>query len=732
MEQRVLKENELVLLSDELGDIPEIRHRLGLYLRDTRYLSIFELTTSGYKPRHLASSCRQDCVCDIQLASPTIEARDGKTILARSIGIVRSRFITNGLHERITLYNYNSSSAEVDLTMMLGSDFSDIFEVRGYERKKRGTISKPKFNGKKLTFEYTGLDKIKRTTDIVFDMSPSDVEIYEGSRLLKQRPGTFLPESTELITSTVIHPPSAKVTWNLTLEPRETVPLVLHVYAREGEPEVESFDFERGLTLVCERFQRWHDRCTIIETDNEMFDRLVERSIFDLRLLLQRTGEGYVVSAGVPWYSCVLGPVSLISSLQTLMVNPQLAVQTLRYLAKHQGTKEDPARDEAPGKIIHEIRRGEIARMGDIPHSAFYGSIDATPLFLILFAETMKWLDNDDIFQELLPAARKALEWMFQYGDIDDDGYLEYQSKSKGGINNKGWWDSRGLIHYSDGSPVSYPVSLAEVQGYYYKAMNDMAYLLNRNSEDELAHGLLERATKLKENFNRDFWLEDQRYFAQALDSHKNTVPNITSSIGRCLYCGIIDDDKARYVITRLTSPDMTSGWGIRTMSRKAPLYNPMSYLHGSVWPHDNSIIVAGMKRYGYHWEVDEIATQIFDASAFFDYHRLPELFGGFHRDREAYSIPAEYPASCTPHAWAAGSIFMLLQSIIGLQVNAADRRIYLSPRLPNWLQYASVKNLSIGHKTLSLHFDRRAPDEETRFEISDNEAGVEVVIPPR
>jgi glycogen debranching enzyme len=270
------------------------------------------------------------------------------------------------------------------------------------------------------------------------------------------------------------------------------------------------------------------------------------------------------------------------------------------------------------------------------------------------------------------------------------------------------------------------------VQGYAYRAMNEMGALLERKGDRKLAHTLARRAAALKRKFNVDFWLEDQRYFAQALDARKRPVPNITSTVGRCLFCDIIDEDKARYVVTRLSSPEMDSGWGIRNLSSRAENYNPMSYRHGSVWPQDNSLIVAGMKRYGYHWEVDEITSQVFDASTFLPQRRLPELFAGFRRDAEAYSIPAEYPASCSPHAGAAGSIFLLLQSLLGIQADAAARRIYLSPRLPKWLRHVSADNLRVGDKTVSLRFDRVGDDEETRFEISDNEAGLEVVVPPR
>ncbi len=732
LEQRVLKDDELVFVCDELGDIPEGRRRLGLYYRDTRYLSTFELTINGHRLRHLSSSCQRGCICESQLANPTINARDDTTILARTIGIQRTRFLSKAFNERITLYNYNQFPACIDLTLYLGSDFSDIFEVRGFQREKAGIVSEPRFQDSKLTLEYTGLDGIKRSTEFTFDISPSKVDIEKDTRLLMQRPSTFLPESTDIISSTMVRPPSARAIWNLTIEPMKSMSLTFSILPIEDQSQAEVTSFDYGLSCSCCRFEDWHDECTKIETDNELFNQLLQRSIVDLRLLLEQTTDGLVPDAGIPWFCCISGPNSLITSLQILMLNPQVAVNTLRYLARHRGTKVNPWRDEEPGKIVHEMRKGEMARTEEIPHTAYYGSIDATPLFLILFTEAMKWLDDDNLFQEILPAAKLALEWMQRYGDLDGDGYLEYLSRSTGGIQEQGWKDSRGLISYPDGTPVSSPIALAEVQGYAYMAMKEMASLLEMKGESKLARELDLKAKTLKDNFNRDFWLEEQLYFAQALDSNKEPVKNVTSSIGHCLFCDIIDEEKANYVVNRLTSSDMTSGWGIRTLSSRAPRYNPMSYRQGSIWPHDNAFIVAGMQRYGYHWEVEETTSQVFEAGAFFTYNRLPELFGGFHRNREAYSVPAEYPASCSPQAWAAGSIFLLFQSMLGLQVDAVAKRVYLSPRLPGWLRYASVQNLRVGRKTVSLYFERQMPDEETRFEISDNDAGVEVVIPPR
>ncbi|UCG84191.1 MAG: amylo-alpha-1,6-glucosidase [Dehalococcoidia bacterium] len=732
MEQRVLKDNDLVMLSDERGDMPQTRRRLGLYFRDTRYLSIFELRINGQELRHLASSCRQNAVCDIQLANPTVTSRDGMPILARTIGVERNRYLLDGFHERITLYNYNSFDAQLDLELNIGGDFADIFEIRGLERKQRGTIIEPVATDSEVSFQYAGLDGIDRTMQVSFDTKPSAIKLEPQSQILGQRPSTFLPDATDITITTMLRPPCAKITWNLTVKPRDPLLLYIHIAAIEGQYQIEHVTYEQGLSKACQRYKDWCNECTEIETNNELFNNLLERSLLDLRLLQRWTSDGPIPDAGIPWFCCIFGSQSIVTALQTLMINPEISAETLHHLARHQGKQVDLSNEEEPGKIIHEMRSGEMARTSEIPHAAYYGSIDATPLFLILFAETMKWLDDDELYQEIIPSAKLALEWIIHYGDVDGDGYVEYVTHSTGGIGDQGWRDSRGAILHPDGTVVPQPITLALVQGYVYRALVEMAQLLIRKGEQKYARDLETRASILKQNFNRDFWLENNRYFAQALDPQKKPVENIVSSIGHCLYCGIVDEDKARYVVTRLSSPEMASGWGIRTLSSRSPNYNPMSYRNGSIWPYDNSLIVAGMKRYGYHWEVEEIISQVFEASAFLPYTRLPELYGGFHRNREAYSIPAQYPASCVPQAYSAGSAFLLFQSMLGLQADAASKRIYLSPRLPNWLQHAAVRNLRIGRKTLNLQFERQLTDEETRFEISDNEAEAEVVIPPR
>ncbi len=732
MADHVLKENELVMVSNEFGDMPEGRRRLGLYYRDMRFLSDFDLTIDGQKPRLLASSSEQNHVVDIQMANPTIELPNGNVARARSISIRRSRYLKDdGLHERISLYNHNPFPVTLELTLTFSSDFCDIFEVRGLERRERGTISQPTFSDSHLLLSYSGLDGIERRTEIIFDIPPSGVEIEETPlQVLVRRPSTFLPEATDNATMVTLHPCCARVQWKLILEPRIPSAITFHIFVAEGQPNPTIVDFDQGLTEISETYDNWCATCVKLETSHEMFNRWLQRSIRDLRMLMEQTPDGAVPAAGIPWFSCIFGRDSLITSLQTLMLNPEFAKTTLRLLARHQGSKVDNWRDEEPGKIVHEMRKGELANLKQIPHSAYYGSVDATPLFLVVFTEVMKWLDDDEFYQELLPAAKRALRWMEQYGDLDGDGYIEYISRAPGGLNEQGWKDSRGSLAYPDGSPVLHPVALVEVQGYAYKALSEMSELLQRKGETGLALTLSQKAMTLKENFNRDFWLEQQGFLAQALDGDKRPIEMVTSNPGHCLLCGILDEERTRYVVSRLSAAEMACGWGIRTMSSRSLRFNPMSYHNGSIWPHDNSLIVAGMKRYGYHWEVEQIISQLFQASQFFRYSRLPELYCGFARDREAHSVPAEYPVSSSPQAWAAGSAILLLQSMLGLQPDAAHDRLYLSPRLPSWLKSVCVGNLRIGRGSINLSFELR--NGETIFEIAENTAGVEVVIPPR
>jgi len=725
----VLKEGELVMVSDEIGDMPEGRRHLGLYHHDTRYLSILNMLINGQKPRLLTSSSEQNYIAVIQMSNPTLELAGGEVALTHTISIRRDCTIKDALYEQISFYNHNRFDVPLTVTITFGGDFVDLFEVRGWERKKRGIISIPEASASKIILNYRGLDGIGRHTEVGFEVAPSHIETEREyvHPLPTRRTSSFLPESYEVAPRIISRPPCVKVTWELVLTPRIPfdITFAIQVYEKRRPSVVSSFS--KCLGEVQKSYSEWQQECTVVETDNDFFNRLLERSVLDLRLLIEDTPEGLVPAAGIPWFACVFGRDSLITSLQTLMLNPQIAVGTLRFLAKHQGTKVDPWHDEEPGKIVHEIRKGELANLDEIPHSAYYASVDATPLFVMLFAETMKWLDDDELFREILPAAKLALEWMEKHGDLDGDGYIEYLSRSPGGLRDHGWRDSHGALTYPDGTPVEPPVALVEVQGYAYKAFTGMAELLHRKGELTLSRKLAKRAANLKKNFNRDFWLADRQFFAQGLDASKKPIDLVTSNPGHCLPCDIIDADKAEYLVKRLMSRDMACGWGIRTVTSRTPRFNPMGYHQGSIWPHDNSLIVAGMRRYGYIKEAEEVTSQIFEASMHFPYSRLPELFCGFARDKDFPGMPVKYPASCSPHAWASGSAILLLQSMLGMQANVARRRLYLNPKLPQWLKYVSLQNLRIGKGTVNLYFERH--EEETSFRITENSAGIQVVI---
>jgi glycogen debranching enzyme len=388
------------------------------------------------------------------------------------------------------------------------------------------------------------------------------------------------------------------------------------------------------------------------------------------------------------------------------MFRPDLAVAALRFLAHYQGRKVDDFTDEEPGRILHELRRGELAALGIIPHRPYYGSIDATPLFIILLAETVRWTGDTGLAAELFENATRAVEWIEKYGDKDGDGYVEYLTRSPRGIKHQGWKDSEAPILDEDGRPVEPPIALAEVQAYVYAAYQAYADLLDWLGRPGAAE-FRARAAELSRRFNRDFWVEDGGFFAVALDASKRPVRTLASNAGHCLWAGIVDRDRALTLAERLLQEDMLSGWGLRTLSSRVPGFNPMSYHNGSVWPHDNSLIAAGLKRYGLSEQANLVISQVFDAAQTFRYLRLPELFCGFTRDRRYYSAPAEYPLSSSPQAWAAGTALSFCQTILGIRPDGVRDRLDLNPTLPPWLNEVMVRRLRVGRAELDLRFRR-------------------------
>jgi glycogen debranching enzyme len=453
---------------------------------------------------------------------------------------------------------------------------------------------------------------------------------------------------------------------------------------------------------------------------------LLTRGLRDLRALYTRMDGTGVIAAGIPWYVAVFGRDTLITSHQLLMLNTAPARESLQVLANLQGTEVEDWRDEEPGKILHEIRRGELAGSGFLPHSPYYGSVDSTPWFLILLAQYFRWTNDRAFVEELLPNAEAALSWIDEYGDLDGDGLVEYKSRSKRGLTNHGWKDSWDSVVHTDGTLAEPPIALVEVQGYVYMAKQRMADVYAALGDEERAARLRKEAGVLRDRLQEAFWMEDEQYFAGAVDGEKQLVRTVVSNPGHLLYCGAVDDTFAEKVARRLFQPDMFSGWGIRTMSKTAKAYNPMSYHDGSVWPHDNALIAAGLKRYGFVNTTNRVATAMFDAAVHSDYMRLPELYCGF--TRRTPTSPVQYPVACSPQAWAAGSPFLLLQAMLGLSALAHQNLLTVNkPHLPRWLNYVELRNLRVGESTLTLVFRREG--EMTGFSLVSRDGDVRVVM---
>jgi glycogen debranching enzyme len=441
-------------------------------------------------------------------------------------------------------------------------------------------------------------------------------------------------------------------------------------------------------------------------SDVDDFDGLLRRATSDLRALHAEMDGACVISAGIPWYSTIFGRDSIITSLETLPLNPAIAIDTLRYLAHHQGRREQPYTEEQPGKILHELRRGEMARTGEIPHVPYYGSIDATPLWLVLLHETWRWTGDAALVRDLLPHAERALEWMDRFGDIDGDGFVEYASTSEKGLRNQGWKDSGDGVPFPDGRLPEPPIALVEVQGYVHDAKVRMAELYRSVGRTDRAAALRKEAAALRDRIRAAFWMEDAGTFALALDGHKRPVPTATTNAGHLLWSRVPTPAQARRVAARLLEPDFFSGWGIRTLSAVHPVFNPMSYHNGSVWPHDNALVVLGMALQGHARAALPVMRALSEAGTSSEVQRLPELFCGMSRGTRAH--PVGYPVSCSPQAWASGALFMLLQALLGIYPEAPAKVLHVrDPVLPDFLGELTVTGLAIGRSRVALQFRR-------------------------
>jgi glycogen debranching enzyme len=600
---------------------------------------------------------------------------------ADTLSIRRTRFLADGLRERVGVLNANAHPVEITVELEFEAAFRDMFAVRAYRDLSLTPLAStlgPREGG--LFFERVGRDGVRRTTEITLRPTPDAIE---GNVFRVKR----------------------------TLAPQQFLQLELAAIPREdgAAPAASPDRFDDAIDALNARYRRFLRGCSRHTTSSETLDEgLITRSALDLRALLEFHPSGPFPTAGIPWYAVPFGRDGLICAYQTLGWNPDIARGTLRLLAAHQGQKVDDFTEEEPGKIFHELRRGELARLGEVPHHPYYGSVDATPLFALVFAEAVKWTGDRVLWRELLPAAERALTWCDTYGDPDRDGYVEYGTRSSE-MRSQGWKDSPQSVCDPDGKWSKLPIALVEVQSYVYAAKMGVADLYELDGDRARAERLRDEASSLRERFERDFWMEPDQCYAQALDGDKRHVPAVTSNAGHALWCGIASPERAAAVTRRLMEPDMYTGWGIRTLSSRYPTYNPMSYHNGSVWPHDNSLIAQGFARYGFREEAAEIVSALIEAGRRFPNNRLPELWCGFQRDLRFSSRPADYLVSCIPQAWSAGMTFLCLRTLLGMQPDLTTQRLLLDPALPPWLERIDVRDLRIFDTRVTFRI-RRSP----------------------
>ena len=696
---RVLKHGETFGVFDRLGDIHHVGvAEQGVYHEGARFLSELGLTVNGERPLLLNSTVRTDnSLLQVNLTNPDLMQQGRRHVPTGTVHIARRTFLWQAAHyEELRLFNYGRHEVELELALGFDADYADIFEVRGVTRAARGHLLPPRWQGQILELGYRGLDGVTRRTRIRFGRRP---DVHEAGRAV----------------------------FRLRLPPQEGTRIDFTIAFETGEaPLLETFAGARGeLQQVVEARSR---QAAEVHTSNEQFNDWVNRSAADLHMLITETEHGPYPYAGVPWYSTPFGRDGIITALQYLWLYPELARGVLAFLAAHQADEEDPRRDAEPGKILHELRHGEMAALGEVPFQRYYGTVDATPLFVMLAGAYYERTGDRPFLEAIWPNIERALEWIDRYGDRDGDGFVEYERRCEHGLANQGWKDSHDSVFHADGRLAEGPIALCEVQGYVYAARRAAAELAGVFGEVERARSLHVQADDLRRRFNEAFWCEELSTFVLALDGDKRPCRVVTSNAGHALFTGIAAEEYARRTGETLLAEPAFNGWGVRTVAKGAPRYNPMSYHNGSVWPHDNALIAAGLARYGYADQALRILTGLFDASIMVDLHRLPELFCGF--TRQPGQGPTRYPVACEPQAWAAGAVFHLLQACLGLRFSPRKPQITFSyPRLPAWLDRVEIRNLRVGGGTIDLALRRHPLDVGINVLRKDGDIDVAVIV---
>ena len=695
---RVLLNGDTFAVFDRSGDIQPVGFgQQGIFHNETRHLSRLEMRLSGFRPLLLSSTVREDNILfGIDLTNPDIQLESGASLPRGTVHIYRAKFLTNLIcYDQIVLSNYGEAAIDVELSFDFEADFADIFEVRGEKRKRRGDKRPSEIGRSSVTLIYDGLDHIRRTTRV--ECSLPSCQPHDG--------GITVPLHVEA---------HGEVSFNVNV-----------VCDREGTDHERVVSYSDALQTMSHKRGNGPLVDVDIQTSNEQFNSWIRRSQSDLAMMITQTPHGLYPYAGVPWFSTVFGRDGIITALELLWLAPDVAKGVLSYLAATQATSHDAARDADPGKILHEMRKGEMARLGEVPFGRYYGTVDGTPLFVLLAAAYYERTADADFLREIWPNILAALEWIDVYGDSDGDGFVEYARQTDHGLVQQGWKDSNDSVFYSDGRLAVGPIALCEVQAYVYAAKNGIAAVADDLGHNDLAEKLRTQASTLRTNFHSMYWSDELGMFALALDGEKKQCDVRSSNAGQCLFSGIATDAQYRSISDGLMSPAFFSGWGVRTLVTGERRYNPMSYHNGSMWPHDNALIALGALRRSDKDLALRITSSLLDLASEVMLHRLPELICGF--GRRPGKGPTLYPVACSPQAWAAGSVFMLLQSCLGLEIRASEQRIYLHhSALPEKLQHVRIRNLKVGNASVDLSCERYA--ETVSVNILRRSGSVEIV----
>ena len=750
-----IKDNDLFLVTDTLGNIGgyseyDTNTSMGLFCCDTRFLSRLELQINGHSPVLLSSTADKGFALSVLCTNPSMDKGaheeeggdklepdtplDGKAhfdfapLRADTIGINREIALNGALFEELTVCNYSTSPIRFQLSLSFNADFVDLFVVRGYSRKNKGQLLRS------VTKELAGLE-VEQLEDSDEQSQLSNLATVHPSKpaseltlAYKGLDGSLMESHIEFVHRQPNGLKGYTAIWEMELEPHETQKLGyrLQMLTNNRPTSTVSAPATLGQARAAElsEQQEWRQQVTQIRSDKNTFNRVIERAEQDVYLLRQSFGKGKVLSAGVPWFSTLFGRDSIIAASQTLMLDPTIARETLDILAQYQGKTENEWRDEQPGKILHELRMGEMARCEEIPHTPYYGTVDATPLWLMLYAEYYSWTHDTDTLDRLWPNAIAAMDWIDR--NCRATGYLSYYRLSKRGLANQGWKDSGDCIVNRKGELAKGAIALCEVQAYIYAAKTRLAEIARMKKRLDLADRWQDEAKDLKRRFNQDFWIDDEDFCALALDGEGNQVDSISSNPGHCLNLGILSPEKAYSVAERLRAPDMFNGWGIRTLSSLSPAYNPMGYHVGSVWPHDNSMIGLGLRSLGLIDQALELSQALIDMMLQQPYLRPPELFCG--HDRTPDNAPVKYPVACSPQAWATGSVFQLLQMMVNLVPDARNNCLrIIDPALPASINRLSLHNLRVGPTLLDLEFERSG--NATACRVANKRGNLRVVI---